>query len=189
MITLVLIRHGQTDWNAQGRWQGQADPPLNERGCEQAYQAAEYHKQFGFNALYTSDLRRAMETAQIMGHELGLDVIAEPRLREINLGKWQGMLSGEVQAHYPAEFRRWHEQPLAAQPPDGETLVALSRRVLEAVNDIIVRHPRQRVGVVSHEFPIAIVLCRSAGLGLDHVRSMIPHNGAWNEVVLQGTLK
>jgi broad specificity phosphatase PhoE len=189
MTTLVLICHGQTDWDVEGRWQGQADPPLNEHGCEQAYQAAEFHQHFGFNALYSSDLRRAMETAQIMGHELGLDVIVEPRLREINLGKWQGMLSSEVQAQYPAEFRRWHEQPLAAQPPDGETLLALSKRVLAVVNEIIARHPRQRVGVVSHEFPIAVVLCRSAGLGLDHVRSMVPHTGTWNEVVLQGILK
>ena len=189
MTTLVLVRHGQTDWTDEGRWQGQASLPLNELGCEQAYQAAEFHKQFGFHALYSSDVRPAMETAHIIGHELGLDVIVEPRLRDINLGKWQGMLSSEVQAQYPAEFRRWHEQPLAAQPPDGETLVALSKRVLEVVNEIIARHPRQRVGVVSHEFPIAVVLCRSAGLGLDHVRSMVPHAGMWNEVVLQGTLK
>jgi broad specificity phosphatase PhoE len=189
MTTLVLIRHGQTDWNAEGRWQGQADQPLNEVGCGQACQAADYLRQFGFNALYSSDLRRAFETAQIIGHELGLDVVAEPRLREINLGRWQGMQVAEIQAQYPEEFRRWREQPLSVQPPGGETLAALAARVLEAVNAIIARHPRQRVGVVSHEFPIAVVLCRSAGLGLDHVHSMTPQNGAWNEVVLQGPLK
>ncbi len=189
MTTIVLIRHGQTDWNVEGRWQGQADPPLNEYGCEQAYQIAEYHRQFGFNALYSSDLRRAMETAQIIGHELGMDVIVEPRLREINLGKWQGMLSADIQAQYPDEFRRWQEQSLSVQPPGGETILALSARVLQAVNEIIGRHPRQRIGVVAHEFPIAVVLCRSAGLELDHLRSMLPQNGAWNEVVLQGRLK
>jgi len=189
MTTLVLIRHGQTDWNVEGRWQGQADPPLNGRGREQAYHAAEYHKQFGFNVLYSSDLRRAMETVQIIGKELGLDILPEPRLREINLGKWQGMLSGDIQAQYPDESRRWQEEPLSAQPPDGETILALSARVLEAVNEIIARRPRQRVGVVSHEFPIAIALCRSAGLGLDHLRSMMPQNGAWNEIVLQGAFK
>jgi broad specificity phosphatase PhoE len=189
MTPLVLIRHGQTDWNVEGRWQGQADPPLNERGREQAYHAAEYHKQFGFNALYSSDLSRAMETAQIIGQEMGLAVIAEPRLREINLGQWQGMLSADIQAQYPDEFRRWHKQPLSAQPPGGETILVLSARVLAAVNEIIARHPKQRIGMVSHEFPIAIVLCRSAGLRLDHLRSTIPQNGAWNEVVLQGELK
>jgi len=189
MITLVLIRHGETDWNVEGRWQGQADSPLNGRGREQAMRVAEYHKQFGFRALYSSDLRRAMETAQIIGDELGLPVIAEPRLREINLGKWQGLLSADIQAQYQDEFRRWREEPLSVQPPGGETIAAVSARVLEAVNEIIARHPKQRIGLVSHEFPIAIVLCRSAGLSLDHVRSMMPHNGAWSEVVLGGALK
>ena len=130
-----------------------------------------------------------METAQIIGHELRLDVIAEPRLREINLGQWQGMLAADIQSQYLDEFQRWHKDPLSTQPPGGETLKAVAMRVLEAINDIIVHHPGQRTGVVAHEFPIAIVLCRSAGLGLDHLRSMIPENGAWNEIVLPGVLK
>jgi broad specificity phosphatase PhoE len=189
VTTLVLIRHGQTDWNIEGRWQGQADPPLNERGREQARRVAQYQSKFGFAALYSSDLRRALETAQIIGAEMGLTVVGESRLREVNLGQWQGMLSADIQAQYPDGFRLWHESPLAVQPPGGEDIPALMTRVLEAINDIIERHPKQRIGVVSHELPIAIVLCRSAGLGLDHLRSMIPQNGAWNEVVLEGVLK
>jgi broad specificity phosphatase PhoE len=189
MTTLVLIRHGQTDWNLEERWQGQADPPLNEKGREQARRVAEYQNQFGFAALYSSDLRRAMETAQIIGAEMGMKVISELRLREINLGKWQGMLSADIEAQYPDEFRRWHESPLTAHPPDGEDISMLAARVLEAINEIIARHPKRRVGIVAHELPIAMVLCRSAGLGLEHLRDMIPENGAWSEVVLEGVLK
>jgi broad specificity phosphatase PhoE len=189
MTTLVLIRHGQTDWNVEGRWQGQADPPLNERGREQARRVAQYQSQFGFAALYSSDLRRAMETAQTIGAEMGMEVIPEPRLRETNLGKWQGMLSADIQAQYPDEFRRWHESPLTAHPPEGEDIPALAARVLEAINEIIARHPKRRVGIVAHELPIAIVLCRSAELELEHLREMIPENGAWSEVVLEGVLK
>ena len=189
MTTLVLIRHGQTDWNVEGRWQGQVGPPLNERGREQARRVAEYQSQFGFAALYSSDLRRAMETAQIIGAEMGVEVISEPRLREVNLGQWQGMLTDDIQAQYPEEFRQWHHEPLAVQPPDGETVHALAARVLEAINEIIARYPKRRVGIVAHELPIAIVLCRSAGLGLEHLRDMIPENGAWSEVVLEGALK
>jgi broad specificity phosphatase PhoE len=189
MTTLVLIRHGQTDWNVEGRWQGQADPPLNERGREQAQRVAEYHSQFGFAALYSSDLRRAMETAQIIGAKIGLEVIPEPRLREINLGRWQGMLTDDIQAQYPEEFQRWHREPLSVQPPDGEIVHALAARVLEAINEMIARYPKRRVGVVAHELPIAIVLCRSAGLGLEHLRDMVPENGVWSEVVLEGALK
>ena len=189
MTTVVLIRHGQTDWNVEGRWQGQADPPLNDRGREQAHHAAQYQRRFGIAALYSSDLRRAMETAQIIGAEMRLPVIPQPRLREINLGKWQGMLSADIEAQYPDEFRRWHTLPLTARPPDGEDVPTLATRVLETVNEIIERHPRQRVGIVAHELPIAVVLCRSAGVGLEHLRDMIPGNGVWSEVVLKGAIK
>jgi broad specificity phosphatase PhoE len=189
MTTLVLIRHGQTDWNVEGRWQGQADPPLNDRGREQARRAAEYQRRYGFAALYSSDLRRAMETAQVIGAEMGLDVIPEPRLREINLGKWQGMLAVDIEAQYPDEFRRWHESPWSVRPPGGEDLPTLIARILEAANEIVTRYPGQRVGVVAHELPIAVILCCAAGLGQEHLRSMIPQTGVWNEVVLKGALK
>ncbi len=188
MTTLVLIRHGQTDWNLEGRWQGQADPPLNDRGRRQARHAAQALRQFGFAVLYSSDLRRAMETAQVISAVMGLEVIPEPRLREINLGRWQGMLTDDIEAQYPEEFQRWHHEPLAVQPPGGETVRALAARVLEVINEMIARHPRRRVGIVAHELPIAIVLCRSASIGLEHLRDMIPENGAWNEIVLEGAL-
>ena len=186
MSTLVLIRHGQTDWNVEGRWQGQADPPLNERGCEEAHRAARALRQFEFAALYSSDLRRALETAQIIAVRIGLTVIPAPRLREIHLGKWQEMLSTDIAAQYPDEFRRWHDAPLAAHPPGGENIPALAARVLQAVNEILMRHPDQRVGIVAHELPIAVIVCRSLGLDLRHLRDMIPQTGAWQEVVVGG---
>ena len=189
MTTLVLIRHGQTDWNVEGRWQGQADPPLNDRGREQARLVAEYQSQFGFASLYSSDLRRAMETARVIGAAMGVEVHPDPRLREVNLGRWQGMLAGDIRAQYPDELKRWRESPLTARPPDGEDVPALARRVLEAVNEIIARYPRQRVGIVAHELPIAVVLCRSAGVGLEHLRDMIPGNGVWSELVLEGAIQ
>jgi len=184
MTTLVLIRHGQTDWNVEGRWQGQADPPLSEVGRRQAQCIGQCQHQFGFAALYSSDLRRSLETAQIIGKEMGLEVILEPRLREVNLGQWQGMLSGDIAAQYPDAFRRWHESPVSVQPPGGESIPSLAARVLEAIHEIIARHPGQRVGVVSHELPIAVVRCHAAGLGLEHLRHLIPETGAWHEVVL-----
>ena len=189
MTTLVLIRHGQTAWNVEGRWQGQADPPLNERGREQARLVAEYQSQFGFAALYSSDLRRAMETAQVISAAMGVEVSPDPRLREINLGRWQGMLADDIRAQYPDELERWHESPLTAHPPDGEDVPALATRVLKAVNEIVARYPGQRVGIVAHGLPIAVVLCRSAGVGLDHLRDMFPGNGVWSKVVLEGAIK
>jgi broad specificity phosphatase PhoE len=98
------------------------------------------------------------------------------------------MLSADAlrEAQYPDEFRLWHQSPLAVKPPDDEDISALAARALEAVNGIIQRHPRWGVGIVSHELPMAVVLCRSAGLGPEHQRSMIPQTGAWQAVVLAG---
>lgn len=187
MTLLLLIRHGETKWNVEGRWQGQADPPLSARGREQAREAAKALSRFEFSAVYSSNLRRALETAQVIATRLGLTVVMEPRLREIHLGKWQGMLSAEIKAEYPAEFERWHSAPLSVRPPEGEDLFALEARVLAAINDIVMHHAGQRVAVVSHELPIAIVRCRAAGFGLEHLREWIPGNATWEEVNLTGT--
>lgn len=189
MTTLILIRHGQTDWNVEGRWQGQADSLLNERGREEARRTARALRRFEFAALYSSDLRRAIETAQIIAVRMALQIIPELRLREIHLGVWQGMLSTDIQAKYPDEFRRWHALPLAVHPPGGEDIPALAARVLPAVNEIIMRYPDQRVGIVAHELPIAVIVCRAMGSGLERLREMIPRTGAWQEVVVPGALK
>lgn len=189
MTDLVLIRHGQTNWNLEGRWQGQADPSLNETGRTQAQHAASELRAFKFAALYSSNLRRAYQTALILGDTLGLPVMPEPRLREIHLGGWQGMFSKVIQAYFPSAFREWHETPLTAQPPGGEMVGTLSARVMQAINDIVARHPNQRVAVVSHELPIAIVRCCAAGVPLEKLREWIPANGAWVQVRFGETLQ
>lgn len=183
MTHLLLVRHGETQWNREGRWQGQADPPLNEHGQRQARRIAAELRGVRLDHLYSSDLRRAMETAHIIGAELGLAVVADQRLREINLGQWQGMPSTDIQAQYAEEYQRWHASPLTAHPPGGEDLCTLAARVLEAISEIALRHPDGRVGVVAHELPIAVVLSRARGVDLAHVRDLIPATGSWQEVV------
>jgi broad specificity phosphatase PhoE len=136
--------------------------------------------------LYSSDLRRTMETAQIIGAELGLAVIPDARLREISLGCWQGMLSADIKAQYPDEFRGWHESPLTTRPPDGEDIHTLAGRVLEAVSEIASRHPGGRVGIIAHELPIAVTLAHVRGVDLAQLRDLIPGTGAWQEVSWAG---
>ena len=186
MIRLVLIRHGQTQWNREGRWQGQADPPLNALGRRQARRAALALRGACLDHLYSSDLRRAVETAHIIGAELGLAAIPDARLREIDLGRWQGMLSADIQTQYPEEFRCWHESPLATRPPDGEDLHTLAARVLEAISEIALRHPGRRVGIVAHELPIAVVMAHVRGVDLAQLRDLIPGTGVWQEVSWEG---
>jgi broad specificity phosphatase PhoE len=181
-LRLTLIRHGQTDWNATGRWQGQADPPLNDAGRAQARQTALELRALKPDALVSSDLCRARETAEIIADVLSLEVILEPRLREVNLGDWQGLYSDEIRARWPDAMKMWIEQPLAALPPNGESIRELADRVLAAVNDIAACYPARRVGLVAHELPIAIIVCTAAGLPLDQLRQHIPPNAAWRAV-------
>jgi alpha-ribazole phosphatase len=85
---ILLARHGETEWNRIGRWQGHADPPLNEAGRLQAVELAERLARDGITVIYASDLRRASETAQVIGERLGLEVHEDPALREIDVGSW-----------------------------------------------------------------------------------------------------
>ena len=134
MATLLLVRHGETDWNAQHRWQGHADVPLNARGREQAQRLAEELASQGVDAIYASDLSRARDTAEIVGERLGVPVVLDPDLREIDVGSREGLTGEEV----------------GDAPWDGERDVRHGERTLRAVRTIAERHPGQRVVVVSH---------------------------------------
>jgi len=179
---LILIRHGQTEWNAAGRWQGQADPPLNAIGRAQAERAAGELAAQHIDALISSDLRRARETADVLAARLGLRVQLEPRLREINLGDWQGLYTDEIDRRWPREKQQWHAAPLSVRPPHGETIDELAARVLAAVDDLARQYANQRIALVAHELPIAVIITQAAGRPLAELRAHIPPNAAWREV-------
>ena len=96
MTEIWIVRHGQTDWNVEGRYQGQADRPLNAVGLAQAQQAAEQLRGRDFAAIYSSDLQRARVTAEIIAGQLGLPVQVDRRLREVNQGEWEGLLTADI---------------------------------------------------------------------------------------------
>jgi alpha-ribazole phosphatase len=181
---LVLIRHGETDWNVEGRYQGQADPPLNERGWTQARQLAEALQDQPLDVLYASDLRRAAETAAAIGQATGLAVHYDPRLREIHQGEWQGLLVTEIEQRYPDLFRRWREAPLTVTLPGGESIAQMRERVLAAVEEIVRRHPGQRVALVIHKLPIAVIKCHYQDIPLEHIWDLIPPNAGWEVVTV-----
>jgi broad specificity phosphatase PhoE len=134
VTTLLITRHGETEWNREERYQGHADPPLNETGRTQAEELATKLDGQPIHAVYSSDLRRAAETAEIVGALLGLPVEHEPGLREIDVGSWQGLTKAQIDGH----------------PWDGETYEHHSKRVLEALRGIAARHPQGRLLVVTH---------------------------------------
>jgi broad specificity phosphatase PhoE len=146
---LLLVRHGETDWNAERRWQGRDDPPLNELGLQQARELADELEGEDVDALYTSDLRRALMTAEVLAERLGLDVRSLPALREIDVGSWSGLTFEELSERYPEQVAR-HVESWGTGWEDGETPDQLTERVLAALRRIASDHPAGRVLVVAH---------------------------------------
>ena len=166
----------------EGRYQGQADPPLNERGRAQAQRVSETLRGQRLGALYASDLRRAAETAEAIGRATGLVVRYDRRLREIHQGEWQGLLVTEIERRYPDLFRRWQEAPLTVTLPGGESIAQMQERVLAAAKDIARQHPDQRVAIVAHKLPIAVIKCHYQGIPLERIWELIPPNAEWEVV-------
>jgi thiosulfate oxidation carrier complex protein SoxZ len=169
MTTLFIARHGQTDWNFEHRWQGHADPPLNATGRAQAAELGEALAGSAIEAVFSSDLRRAAETAEIVAARLGLLVELDARLREVDVGEWSGLTAAEVEERYPEGFLRrrggqtgWTE---------GEELGAMAERVVAALLEIAGRHPDGRLLVVTHGGPMRATL----GSGYTDVRVLMTH--------------
>ncbi len=178
MTGLWLIRHGQTDWNLTGRWQGQAPdaPGLNDAGRAQALALRDELKDVRFSAIYSSELLRARQTAELIAEPMGLTVTLEPRLREINLGMWEGMLSSDIEVQYPQELTERARDPFHARAPQGESPLEVAERVIAAVGDIAGKHQDESVLIVAHGVSLAVIICHTQGIPLDKVYEYIPEN-------------
>jgi broad specificity phosphatase PhoE len=139
VTTILLARHGETEWNRIGRYQGWADPPLNGTGRAQARALAEQLRATPFDAVYSSDLIRARETAEIVAEPHGVPVATDPGLREVDVGEWSGLTRAEVEHRFPNGER-----------PGGETREQHAARVLAAVERIARVHPGGRLLLVTH---------------------------------------
>jgi len=148
MTEFLLVRHGETNWNRDRRFQGHADPGLNRTGREQARALADELAGEPIVAIYASDLARARETAEIIGESVAAPVVLDKELREIDVGEWQGLTWPEVEERYPEGVRRWHERGHGWE--SGETYEALGERVGAALGRIAAEHPEGRVVIVAH---------------------------------------
>ena len=163
MTTILLARHGESDWNRDQRWQGHADRPLTDLGRDQARALADRLAATELDAVYSSDLERARETAAIVAEPHQLPLKELPDLREVDVGSWSGLTRAEAEERFPNAFRRWTEGGEGWD--DGETYEQLSERVVGAVLAIAARHPRDRVLLVAHGGSIRAV--HAAALGVD----------------------
>jgi probable phosphoglycerate mutase len=159
--TLLLARHGETDWNRDRRWQGHAPTGLNDTGRGQAKALARELAARPPEAVYSSDLPRSRETAEIVAAELGLPVRLDPRLREVDVGEWSGLTWGEVESRFPDGAARRLAGGTGWE--NGEAFEAMSARVVAALGEIAAGHEGGRVLVVTHGGPIVAAWLAGGG--------------------------
>ncbi|MGD9696420.1 MAG: histidine phosphatase family protein [Thermoleophilia bacterium] len=169
--TLLIARHGESDWNAEKRWQGQIDRPLTERGLAQAQALADRLDGVPLAAIYASDLRRAYVTADAVARRRGIAVERLPALREVDFGSWAGLVRAEIERRFPGAMQRWLDGGRGWE--GGETYAQMSDRVLGALRGIAERHPDGRVLVVAHGGVVRAIHARALGMDYDEYRRRV----------------
>lgn len=165
---VIFIRPGETEWNKDGRWQGHVAVPLNAHGQAQAERLARFIRPIGLTAIYSSDLRRARDTAEIIAKYTELKPIYDPRLRERSMGEWQGMTLEEIVVWYPEAYKKVQTDPQNFQVPGGESRRQVAERVRMAFDDIIARGG-DTVGIITHTTALRSLL-----------NELVPDSNAYN---------
>lgn len=186
MTILWLIRHGETSWNAEGRVQGQTDVPLSEVGHAQARAVAAALSGNGFDALYSSDLQRVMQTAQPAAQALGLPIRVEPLLRERHYGMFETLTYVEAKLRFPAEYRRFKAHDPEFDFGGGEGLRAFFERTVRCLGDIAARHVEEEVLVFTHGGVLDMAFRHARRLGLSVKRDYEIPNAALNRIGISG---
>lgn len=161
-LYLTLVRHGETDWNVQQRYQGSADQPLNANGEAQAHQLAGHLNGAEYDHIYSSDLVRVQQTARLALNDSTLDVTLDERLREIGFGKFEGLTYDEIQAQFPEELAIW-QADRDQNTHGGERLMDVVARVEDFLNDVRERHVDEKVLVFAHGGTIGMLLALALG--------------------------
>ncbi|MGH3137725.1 MAG: histidine phosphatase family protein [Gaiellaceae bacterium] len=169
--TIVLVRHGETDWNRESRFQGHADTHLNEAGRAQARELALQLDGERFHAVYSSPLLRAFETALILGERFDLEVVPDAGLMEVDVGSWSGLTRTDVESRFPDGFRRWLEYGHGWD--DGESYDELGERVVSGLARIAAVHPNGTMVAVTHGGPIRSALAAADGVPFGEARRSI----------------
>jgi alpha-ribazole phosphatase len=179
MLRLLLIRHGQTLWNAELRYQGQTDVPLNELGRRQAEALGRRLAGETIHAVYASDLQRAVDTAAPLAVPRRLEIIKEPRLRELDFGEWEGHTFEEIHQRDPEAYQAWLRTPEQFSAPGGETGKQLRERVQAWLDEVRAKHDEQTIAVVAHGGSLITLLQIALGL---------PSEARWKFRMTHGSL-
>ncbi len=150
LTQVILIRHGETEWNLSGRWQGHADSPLSRRGISQAAALGRRLKDEEMDFFYSSDLERARHTSRILGEPLGVSVELLQSLRERDIGVLEGLTTAEMRERFPHEYDAFRKEGPQYQVPGGESFQQFYDRCSAALEHLADKHPGKRIGVVTH---------------------------------------
>lgn len=179
---LLLVRHGETEWNRQGKFQGQIDIPLNDNGRSQAAKAGEFLQDVAVDFAFSSTMSRPKETAEIiLKHHAGIDLQLLDGLREISHGTWEGKFESEIEAGFPGELERWRNVPAEVQMPEGENLQQVHERAVAAWEAILKTAEENNFHtglVVAHDATNKTLLCHILGLSLENFWNFRQGNGA-----------
>lgn len=200
VITIYLIRHGETEGAEAKRYKGHIDVPLSENGIGQMERAAQYLVQDsssrsnslnsltglnGLYAVYCSDLSRAIKSAEIIAGPHGLKPIILPELRERNFGIWEGMSFDEIKEKWPDAFNSWASNPLKFSPMNGESTIEVRERAVRAVEKILNRDTDERIAIVSHGGINRVMLCHWLGMPLENIFRVEQDYGCINIVEMR----
>jgi phosphoserine phosphatase len=168
LTRFILVRHGQTEWNRVERFRGRADLALDETGRRQAEAAALRLKGEQIAAIYSSPLKRTIETASIIARQLKLPVQPFEGLLDIDFGSWQGLSPEEASKQDSQLYKKWLEHPNEVRFPHGESLDIVRQRVVAGVEDVALKHEDQTVALVSHKVVCQVLMCAMIGLDNSH---------------------
>lgn len=195
---IILVRHGETTWNKEGRYQGQVDTPLSDFGLAQGNKLAEALANIKIDKFYASHLFRAKETARLCATLHKQEVAIDERLQEISHGAWEGLLAEDVAKTYPQELKDWQNNPAKVLMPGGEDLAIVVDRSMAALEEIAQNNIGKTVLVAAHDAVNKVVICRALGIDLNKFWQIKQDNtcinvlefceNSWRIVLLNSTL-
>ena len=180
--TFYIVRHGQTNWNILGKTQGHGNSDLTAKGIEQATELAESIVNYPIDYIYSSDLGRAVQTAQILGDKSNIKVKETEALREMGFGEWEGLLIDEIKANYANVYATWRNEPHLAQIPGGETLHLIKDRVDSFIQSLNEKYDDKHILLVTHSVTVRVMLLAFLNSGMENIYRIKQDNTALNIV-------
>ncbi len=187
MKTLYIVRHGETEWNKIGRYQGITNVPLNENGIAQAKACGNALKNVHFDRILSSDLSRALVTAETIRGNRQLEIKTDERLREINFGDWEKLLFTEIEERWPGLINQMYRRPDIVKVPNGESFQEVQDRAWSAVSDFLNENNEdETILITCHGGTIRTILCKLLDISISHCWNFSQGNTAINRVFYNG---